>query len=57
MSPNDVFLARGYIGKDRRQQIVRTHALNLWRNFLAALKAQQSQRAIGVPAPARPKDG
>ena len=54
---NDIFLARSYIGEDRRQQIVRPHALNLWRNFLAALKTKQSQRAIGVPAPAGSKDG
>ena len=57
MSPDDVFLARSHVGKHRRQQIVGAHALNLRRNFLAALKAQKRQRAIGVPAPARAKNG
>ena len=37
----DIFLAGGDIRKDRGQQIVGTNALNLWRNFLAALEAQQ----------------
>ena len=54
--PFDIFLARRHIGKNRGQQIVRAHALNLRRNFLAALKTQQSQRARCIPAPARPKD-
>ena len=53
---DDVFLAGGDVGENRSQQIVGAHALNLRRNFLAALKAQQRQRAIGVPAPARAED-
>ncbi len=52
----DVFLASGDVGEDRGQQIVGAHALNLWRNFLASLKSQQRQRAIGVPAPAGAED-
>ena len=36
----DIFLAGGDIRENRRQQIVRAHALNLRRNFLAALKPQ-----------------
>ena len=54
---DDVLLARGHVGKDRGQQIVAADALNLRRNFLAALEAQQRQRAVGVPAPARGEDG
>ena len=53
---HNIFLAGGHIGEHRCQQIVRAHALDLRRNFLAALKAQQGQRAIGVPAPARAKE-
>ena len=45
------------VGKDRREKIVAADTLNLRRNFLAALKAQQRQRTIGVPAPARGEDG
>ena len=54
---DDVFLARSHVGEDRRHKIVAANALNLWRNFLAALEAQQRQRAVGVPAPARGEDG
>ena len=39
-----------------REQIVGAHALNLRRNLLAALKAQQGQSAVRVPAPARGED-
>ena len=53
----DVFLAGGHVGEDRSQQIVGAHALNLRRNFLAALEAQQGQSAVRVPAPARAEDG
>ena len=44
-------------GKTDASKIVAADALNLWRNFLAALEAQQRQRAVGVPAPARGEDG
>src|ERR1035438_6260789 len=54
---NNVFLARGHVGEDRRHQIVAANALNLWRDFLAALEAQQRQRAVGVPTPAGGEDG
>ena len=54
---DNVLLARGHVGKDRRQKIVAANALNLRRNLLAALEAQQRQRAVGVPAPARREDG
>ena len=54
---HDIFLASGHIGEHRGQQIVRPHALNLRGNFLATLKTQQRQRAIGVPAPASAEDG
>ncbi len=56
MSPSMFFEAGGDIREDRRQQIVATHALNLRRNFLAALEAQECQSAIRVPAPARLED-
>ncbi len=49
----DIFLASGNIGEHRGQQIIGPHALDLRRNLLTALKAQQRQRAVGVPAPAR----
>ena len=52
----DVFLAGGHVGKYRSQQIVGAHALNLRRNFLAALKTQQGQGAVRIPAPARGED-
>src|SRR5208282_2098009 len=54
--PFDVLEARRDIGKNGSQQIVRTHALNLRWNLLAALKTQQSQRARCIPAPARSKN-
>ena len=53
---HDIFLAGSHIGEHRRQQIIGPHALNLGRNFFAALKAQQRQRAIGIPAPAGSED-
>src|SRR5262249_5372051 len=52
----NVFLASSHIGKHRGQQIVGADALNLRRNLLAVLEAQQGERARGVPAPARFKD-
>jgi len=53
----NVFLARRYVGKNRCQKIVAADALNLRWNFLAALEAQQRQRTVRVPAPARGEDG
>ena len=53
----NVLEAGGHVGKDRGQQIVGADALNLRRNLLASLKAQECQRACGVPAPARLEDG
>ena len=55
--PNDVLAAGGDVGKDRGEQVVGPDALDLWRNFLAALKTQQGQRAGCVPAPAGAEDG
>src|SRR2546430_466695 len=52
----NVFLAGSNVGKDGRKQIVGAHALNLRRNFLAALESQQGQRTICIPAPPRAKD-
>src|ERR1700722_2686341 len=52
----NVFEARGGIGENRGQQIVGTHALDLRRNFLASLKAQQRKCAASIPAPARAKN-
>src|SRR5579885_2557998 len=52
----DVFEARSGIRKDRGQQIVRSHALNLRRDFLTSLKTQKGERAIGVPAPPSSKN-
>ena len=52
----NVFLACGYIRKDGGEKIVRAHALDLRRNFLAPLETQKGQRAVCVPAPARAKD-
>src|SRR6266480_2349369 len=52
----NVFLTGGNVGEDRRQQIVGAHTLNLRRNFLAALKSQEGEGAICIPAPPRSKD-
>ena len=52
----NIFKARRRIGKNRSQQIVGSHSLNLRRNFLSILKAQQRQRPVRIPAPARGKD-
>src|SRR5580704_16105297 len=52
----DVLLARRHIGKDRCQKIVAADALNVGRDFLAALETQQGQSAVGIPAPPRTKD-
>ncbi len=53
----DVLEASRHVGEDRGQKIVGSHALDLRRNLLASLEAQQGERAVGVPAPARLKDG
>ena len=52
----DIFLTRGHIGEYCTQQIVRAHALDLRRNFLASLETEQRQSARCVPSPARLKD-
>ena len=52
----DILLAGGHVGKHGSQQIVGAHALNLRRNFLAALKTQQGQGARRIPPPARLKN-
>src|SRR5690348_7870225 len=48
----EILRTRKRMGKNSREQIVRAHALNLRRNFLPALKAQQGQGASRSPAPA-----
>src|SRR5258708_28542892 len=52
----DIFEARGCVGKYGGQQMLGGHALNLRRDFLAILKAQQSQGPVCIPAPARGED-
>src|ERR1700735_3858394 len=47
----NIFLASECLGKDSRQQIIGTHALNLRRNFFSAHKTQQRKGAPGDPAP------
>src|SRR5713101_1176003 len=53
----DVLLAGRDIREHRGQQIVGTHALDLRRNFLAALKTQQCEGTCCIPAPAGLKNG
>ena len=53
----DVFKAGGYVGEDGGEKIVAPHALNLRRNFLAVLKAEKGEGAVGVPAEAGGEDG
>ena len=57
MSPVDVFLAGGNIGKDGGQQIVGANALDLWRDLLPALEAQQRERAVASQRQRVPKMG
>src|SRR5208337_3584887 len=52
----DVLLAGSHVGKDGCKEIIAADALNLRWNFLPALEAQQRQRTVGIPAPARRKD-
>ena len=52
----NILEARGRVGKNRSQQIVGPHALNLRRNFLSVLKSQQRQRPVRIPSPARGED-
>src|SRR5579862_2341099 len=54
--PFDVLEASRRIRKHRRQQIIRPDSLNLRRNFLAVLKAQQRQCPVRIPAPSSRKD-
>ena len=50
----EILRARRRVGKDRRQQVIGAHALNLRRNFPPALKAgQQPARARRPIASAR----
>ncbi len=53
---HNIFLARSRVGKNGSQQIIGPHALNLRRNLLSILKAQQRQRPVRIPAPARGED-
>ena len=48
----DVFLACLRFGEHGGKQIVRTHALDRRRNFLATSKTQEREGAASVPAPA-----
>ena len=54
---DQVFRARNLIGKHCGDQVFRSHALQLWRDFLATAKARQCQRDSRVPAPARGEHG
>ena len=53
----DILQASQLVGKDRRQQILRFHALERRRNPLSAALPRQGQRAGCVPAPANRKHG
>ena len=50
-----VVLAADLRGEDRGEQIVGAHPQERRRHALAALEAQERERARGVPAPARPE--
>ena len=52
----EIFRASGGIGKNGSEKIVRTHALDLRRDFFAALESQEHESARGVPTPARRED-
>src|SRR5580693_5574606 len=52
----NIFEASRRIRKNRRQQIIGAHALNLRWNFLSVLKAQQRQSPVRIPTPSRGKD-
>ena len=54
---DDGLEAGGGLGEDAGEQIVRAGALDLRRDALALGHAQQLQRAVGGPAPARLEDG
>ena len=53
----DVFKAGGDVGEDGGEEIVAAHALDLRGNFFAVLKAEEGERAVGVPAEAGGEDG
>ena len=53
----DVFKAGGYVGEDGGEEIIAAHALNLRRNLLAVLKAEECEGAVGVPTEAGGEDG
>ena len=52
----DIVLAGRSVGEDRRQEIVRAHALDLKWNLLSVAKACQRQGPRCIPAPARSED-
>src|ERR1051326_94199 len=49
---SQVFRTGKLIREYQRQQILRSHPLQLWRYFAAAAPAGNGQRARGIPAPA-----
>ena len=50
---HDVLEARHLVGKHRGEQVFRTHALYLRRDFRATREARQRERRAGVPAKAQ----
>ena len=52
----DVLLASRGLRKNRGHQVIGFHALNRGRILFSAPKAQDRQRTIQIPAPARRKD-
>src|SRR5689334_10560581 len=52
----EIFRASGGVRKNRGQQIVGAHSLDVRRNFLAALKTEKREGARRVPAPTRAKN-
>ena len=53
----DVFKAGGDVGEDGGEEVVASHALNLRRDFLAVLEAEECEGAVGVPTEAGGEDG
>ncbi len=47
----NIFLTRSRFRKYRREQVVRPHALNLWRDFLAMIESEQGEGASYHPTP------
>ncbi len=54
---DDVLRACDLVGKDGREQILGTHALQLRRHLAPAGEARQRERGGGVPAPAHAEQG